>query len=219
MFTEIQQKYAKLSDGELLQLASERSSLTEEAQVALDAEMHSRKLTVDDVKHHARSVMKSELRETRRRSRKLFGIRLPRQKSGVEILVTFLWMAVAASIILLGYFVLPAKYRLPADWQEAAGYATFGFLFVAAWFFQYWGRTLAFWVSLLIASTAHLLIVHAWIVHVGTDMLWMHRGDVRTAGLLGLVLFFVVYGCALLLHRKFYGERTGHKLGSPPFSG
>jgi hypothetical protein len=39
MFTELQQQYANLSDDELLRLASERSSLTDEAKVALDAEM------------------------------------------------------------------------------------------------------------------------------------------------------------------------------------
>lgn len=208
MFTELQQEYAKLSDDELLHLASAQSSLTDEAKVALDAELRGRNLTAVDIKNHARFVKKSELRETRRRSRKLFGIRVP-QKSGVEILVAFFWIAVAISLILLGYFALPARYRLHADWQEAAGYAIFSSVFLAVWFFSYWGRRLDFWVSLLISTTAHLLIVHAWIVHIGTDMLWRHRGDGKGAVFLGLILFFVVYAGGTFLRRKFYGEQTG----------
>ncbi len=89
IFTELQQEYAKLSDDELLHLASAHSFLTDEAKVALDAEMRSRNLTAVDIKNHARFVKKSELRETRRRNRKLFGARVP-QKSGVESLVA-LW--------------------------------------------------------------------------------------------------------------------------------
>jgi hypothetical protein len=56
MFTELQQQYANLSDDELLRLASERSSLTDEAKVALDAEMHGRNLTAADIKTHTETV-------------------------------------------------------------------------------------------------------------------------------------------------------------------
>lgn len=205
--TELQQEYAKLKDDELLRLASERSSLTDEAKVALDAEMRGRNLTAVDIKTHARFVRKSELRETRRRSRKLFGTRAS-QKSGVETLVALFWIAVTISLISYGYFALPARYRLPADWQEAAGYAMFNSVFVAVWFFRDWGRRSGFWISLVISSTAHALIVHAWIVRVGTGMLSRHRGDMKAAVLLGLILFFVVYGGGALLRGRFYGEQN-----------
>jgi len=215
MLTELQQEYAKLSDDELLHLAAERSSLTDEAKIALEAEMSTRQLTVADVKQHEISVRKNELHElheTRRTSRKLFGIRLPRQKSGVEILVAFFWIAVAISVILLGYFAVPARYRLPADWQEATMYATFTCVFLSVWFFREWGRRLGFWICLLISSTAHALLVHAWVARVGTDMLWRHRGDNKAAGLLGFVLFLVVYGCWSVVQRKFYSEQTAARL-------
>ena len=68
MFTELQQEYQRLSDDELLHLAHARSSLTDEAKVALDTEIRSRNLTAVDIKNHARFVQKSELRESRRRS-------------------------------------------------------------------------------------------------------------------------------------------------------
>jgi|SRR5450432_814654 hypothetical protein len=204
MFTELQQQYAKLNDGELLRLACERSSLTDEARVALDAEMRGRNLTAVDIKTHARVVKKSELRETRRRSRKLFGTRVP-QMSGVEILVGLFCVAVAISLILLGYFELPARYRLPADWQEPALCTMFNSVLLAVWLFRDWGRRLGFWISLLISSTAQALIVHAWTVRVGTDMLLRHRGAGKAAVLLGIILFFAVYGGGALLRRKFYG--------------
>jgi hypothetical protein len=201
---ELQQQYADLSDGELLQLASERSALTDEAKIALDTELRGRNLNDVDIKDHARYAKKSELRETRRRSHTLFGIRVPQKKSGIQILAALFWTAASISLILLGYLAIPARYRLPAAWQEAAGYAVFTSVFLAVWFFSYWGQSSVFWISLLISTTAHVLIVHAWTVRVGTDMLWRHRADYRGASLLGVILFFVVYGAAKLLRRKFY---------------
>jgi hypothetical protein len=207
MFTELQQEYARLNDDELLRLASERSSLTDEAKVALDAEMRGRNLTAADIKTHARFVRKSELRETRRRRRKLFGARVP-QRYGVETLVALFWIAVVISLILYGYFAIPVKYRLPADWQEAAGYTMFSSVFLAVWFFRDWGRRSGFWISLLISSTAHAFIVHAWIVRVGTGMLSRHRGGMKAAVFLGLILFFVVFGGGAFLRLKFHGEQN-----------
>jgi hypothetical protein len=67
------------------------------------------------------------------------------------------------------------------------------------------GTKVGFWISLLISSTAQVLIVHAWIVRAGTDMLWRQRGHMKAAALLGLILFFVVYVGGALLRRRFYG--------------
>ena len=49
MFTEFQQEYGKLSDEELLRLASDSSSLVDEAKAALDCEMRNRGLTHNDL--------------------------------------------------------------------------------------------------------------------------------------------------------------------------
>ncbi len=206
MFTEFQQQYEKLNDDELLRVASDRSSLTDEAKAALDAEMRGRNLTAADIKTLTRFVKKSEWREARTR-RNLVGTRVPR-RSGVEVLVGLFSMAVSISLILYGYFALPARYRFPDDWQEAAGYAMFNFVLLAVWFFRDWGRKSGFWISLLISSTAQAFIVHAWIVRVGIDMFWKYRGYGKAAVLLGLILFFVVYGGGTLLRWKFYGEQN-----------
>jgi hypothetical protein len=52
MFTALQHAYAKLGDDELLQLASDRSSLSDEAKLALDTEVHRQSLTAVDITSH-----------------------------------------------------------------------------------------------------------------------------------------------------------------------
>jgi hypothetical protein len=75
MFAEFQHEYSELSDEELLQVASDRQSLTDDAKSSLDAEMRNRDLTSVDLAAHQNFVKRSEQRETRRRNRKLFGSR------------------------------------------------------------------------------------------------------------------------------------------------
>lgn len=70
-----QHEYAQLSDDELLQLASDRQSLSDDAQLALDGEMRNRNLTSADLAKHQDFVTKNAQRETRRRNRKLIGRR------------------------------------------------------------------------------------------------------------------------------------------------
>lgn len=66
-----------------------------------------------------------------------------------------------------------------------------------------WWRKAAFWVALCISSAIHVMLVHLWVKRVGT--LWGHRPQGQFAILLGIILFFVVYGCGFQLHRRFYG--------------
>ena len=75
MFAEFQNEYAELNEDELLQLASDRQSLTEEAKCALDAEMRNRNLTAADLAKHQTRVQTSEQHERRSRNRRLFGSR------------------------------------------------------------------------------------------------------------------------------------------------
>jgi hypothetical protein len=94
-------------------LASERSALTDEAKIALDTELRGRSLNDVDIKDRARYAKKGEVGEARRRSRTLFGIRVP-QKSGIEILAALLWTAVAISLIFVGCFAIPLGIALLA---------------------------------------------------------------------------------------------------------
>ncbi len=100
MFAEFQHEYAELSDDELLQLAFDRQSLTDDAKSALDAEMRNRNLTSADLAKHQNFVKRKQQRETRRRNRQVFGNRrglLAWVRFGLWVLLVFLVTALIAT--------------------------------------------------------------------------------------------------------------------------
>lgn len=72
MFADFQREYRELRDEELLQIASDRESLTENAKSALDAEIRNRNLTTADLAKHENFVKRNDQRETAKRNRILF---------------------------------------------------------------------------------------------------------------------------------------------------
>ena len=188
--------YAERSDDELLHLASDRSSLTDEAAAALQAELSRRNLTEADQAKYQRSVNRMERREFKRRRRKIFG---KRQLSWRELLSVF----AAWAVIVCAYFALPTRYHLKPDWEEAAVCVMIASVFVAVGWRHLW-RDQAFWMALILSSTIQLEVAHAWVKRAGE----LTRGAGKLATLLGFVLFFAIYGCIKLLRRNFYGERT-----------
>jgi hypothetical protein len=200
MFTEFHQKYGKLNDEELLQLASDSSSLVDEAKAALDYEMRNRGLTHDDLARQQNLLKRVEQRNARKKVRRL------RRKtdSWVDGVVTIFWSALGIALIWIAYLALPPRYHFSADWQEAAGYVMFVSVGLVAASFGPWLRKVEFWISLLISSFAQAFIIHGWIVRTGS--LDGHRAHQDLAVLLGPVLFLVVYGCGYSLRRKLKGE-------------
>jgi hypothetical protein len=67
-------EYSERSDDEILRLASDRDSLTEEGATALDAELRRRNLTQADQVKYQQFVKRNEQRETRRRRRRAWEI-------------------------------------------------------------------------------------------------------------------------------------------------
>ena len=65
MLNDFSAEYSERSNDELLQLASDRHSLTTEAVAALDAELHRRNLTDSDRVEHQRFVKRQEQREAK----------------------------------------------------------------------------------------------------------------------------------------------------------
>ena len=201
MFTEFAHEYAKLPDGELLQLASERQSLTDDARAAVDAEMLKRGLTAVDLAKQQRFVKKSERRETTSRKRKVFGRRRTRQD----------WVETAASLLLVAliataYFALPSRYRFFYYWQETAFYVLVSTAFIVV-AFRSWMRKIWFWTALLISSSVQALVVHSWIIRFGALDGWEHRGAQKLAAFLGIALFLALYGTGILVSRKIYGNQ------------
>jgi hypothetical protein len=203
MFTEFHQEYGKLNDEELLQLASDSSSLVDEAKAALDYEMRNRGLTHDDLARQQNLLKRVEQREARKKVRRL------RRKtdSWVDGVVTLFWSALGVALIWIAYLALPPRYHFSPDWQEAAGYVMFVSVVLVAASFGPWLRKVAFWISLLISSFAQAFIIHGWIVRTGS--LDGRRAHQDLAVLLGPVLFLVVYGCGYFLRRKLHGEGAG----------
>ena len=196
MSNDFSTEYSERSDDDLLLLASDRASLTTEAAAALDAELRRRNLTQSDQAKYQQFVKRNEQREANRRRRRVLGTRRDRG-SWVDLF----WALVAMALISFTYLALPSRYHLKPDWQESAVDVMFASVFIAI-ASRVWWRKIGFWMSLVISSAIHLVIVHAWIQRVGN----FSRGQGKLAVLLGFVLFFAVYGIVWVLRRNFYGE-------------
>jgi hypothetical protein len=196
MLADFATEYSVRSDDELLLFASDRAWLTTEAAVALDAELRRRNLTESDRAKHQQFVKRAEPFEVRRRRRKILGTRRDR-RSWVDLF----WALTAMALISLIYLALPKQYQMKPDWQEAAVVVMVASVFIAVPG-GFWSRKIAFWMSLVISSAIHLLVVHAWMQRVGN----LGSGQGKLAVLLGFVLFFVVYSSVWVSRRNFYAE-------------
>ena len=198
MHDDFSAEYSARSDDELLELACHRSSLTNEAAVALDAELNRRKLTHIDEAEHGRFVKRNERRESRGRRRKIFGTYWDRRPFA-EVVLTLLVIV----LICAAYIALPSRYHLEADREEIAFNVMVCSILIAGLSRPLWRKS-TFWVSLLISSAIHFAIVRAWRQRVGV----FRGGDSKAAACLGLVLFFLVYGLIWKLRRSIYGEEA-----------
>ncbi len=199
MLSNFSADYSRLGDDELLRLASDRPSLTTEAAIALDGELLRRNLTASDQLKYQQFVERNEQRETRRRRRKILGSRRDRG-SWVNLFVGLLIMV----LISFAYSLLPSRFQLNPDWQEAALIMMFTSVSIAVVFGTSVWRKMAFWVSFLLSSSIHAVVVHRWVQHAGK----LSRGQGKLAILLGVVLFCAIYGLAWLLRRNFSGEEA-----------
>jgi hypothetical protein len=199
MLSDFSADYSKPSDDELLLLASDRASLTTEAAIALDAELHRRNLTASDQLKYQQFVKGNEQREARRRRRKILGARRDRG-SWVNLLGGLLAIVLISSV----YRALPSRFHMKPDWQEAALLMMFTSVSIAAVFGTSVWRKMGFWVSLVLSSSIHVVVVHGWVQRAGS----LSRGQGKLAILLGIVLFFAIYGLGWVLRRNFYGEEA-----------
>jgi hypothetical protein len=165
--------------------------------------MQRRRLTAANERRHEHSVKRVEQLERTQRKRKLLGSRRDRQ-SWVDNLVTLVWYGVALVGISIAYHALPPRFHFSPTWQEPAEYVMFGSVLVAVVGREWW-RKAGFWAALPISSVAHAIIIHGWIVRVGS-LQGRHRGDAKLAMLLGPILFLVVYLGGYFLHKMLSSE-------------
>jgi hypothetical protein len=197
-------EYSERNDDELLQLASDRHSLTTEAAAALDAELRRRNLTDSDRVEHQRFVKQQEQREARKHRRKTFGP-FKYQMSWRDIL----WAFAMIALISFTYLALPSRYHfIMPGWRDAAFIAMMTSVIIAIACKSVFWRNFVFWVSLLISSAIHLVVVHALTQPVGN----LSRGAGKGAAVLGFLLFLAVFGFLRLLQRMFNSEEilTAH---------
>lgn len=187
-------EYSELSDDELLHLAIERTSLTDEAVVALDAELSRRNLTQSDQTNYQRFVNRTEHREFRTRRRKIFG---KSRFSWRELLSYF----AVIGLIFFVYFALPKQYRFKPDWNDAAVCTMLSTVMIIIGWRSLW-RDTGYWTALVLSSYVQLILVHGWTRRVGE----LSRGSGKAGALLGFILFLAVYGCIRLFRRKFKAE-------------
>jgi cation transport ATPase len=201
MLTDFATEYSNRSDGELLHLASARHSLLPEAAAALDSELRRRNLTESDRIEHQKSVKRQERRDGRRETnlrRRWEGLGFKWQLNWREM---FELLAVMAVILVAYFALLPSRYHLNSDWQEAAVIVmltSVGLAFIV----RSW-RNIVFWISLGVSSAIHLVVVHAWTRQTPV----LGHGEAKIAFFLGFVLFLVVYGAVRLLRRAFHAGK------------
>jgi hypothetical protein len=196
MLTDFSTEYSQRSDDELLQLATGRHSLTTEAASALDAELRRRNLAESDRVEHQKFVKRQERREGRRRRWKIPGLK--DRLTWRDILGAF----AAMGLIALTYLVLPSRYHLKPDWEQAAAIMMITSVMVI--FAASASRKIAFWISLGISSAIHLIVVHALTRQIPT----LSRGASKGTAVLGFVLFLIVYGVVRFLQRMLYGKEA-----------
>ena len=139
-------EYSQRGDDELLQLASDRFSLTSGAAAALDDELHQRHLTECDRATHQQFVRRREQREAGRQRRRIFGTRSDSGK-WLDKWVDLFWALLAIVLISSGYIALPNRYHMRPDLQEAAVHVMFASVFIAV-VARSWWRQIGFSMSL-----------------------------------------------------------------------
>ena len=168
----------------------------------MDAELSRRNLTESDRIEHQRFVKRQEQREAKKHRRKPFGP-FKYQMSWRDIL----WAFAAIAVISFSYLALPSRYHMKSDWQDAAFIVMMTSILIAIASRSVFWRNSAFWMSLVMSSAIHLVLVHSWTRRLGD----LSRSQGRGAALLGVVLFLATYGFVRLLQRMFRsGDQTTH---------
>lgn len=181
MLTDFSTEYSRKTDEELLQLASDRDDLLEDAAVALDAELRRRNLTDSALIEHQTFIKQQEEQEWKVQRRKRSGTFSDR-RSLLDALVAFVF----GGLILLAYRAIPTQYQLKPDWEQSAASvlaaSTAVIYFMGAW------RRVEFWVALDISSLIHLLVIRA----LAKNFPKFNAFSTTTIAV-GVAIFFAVY--------------------------
>jgi hypothetical protein len=192
-----QDRYASLSDEELLHIAGDRRDLLEEAAVALDAEMARRGLTQEQARVRKKAHLRREIAETRLEISK-------RNKSNyfvAQINLPAFFAGLAGEVILM--ILLPGGNRLRDEWVWPLIVVYLGVL-IAILAVQPWvRRTFSFWFSLAISFVPQFAVAH-WLAVYHPDH---SRSGEKGAGILSMLAGYLVGWPLFLLLQKLKPSR------------
>lgn len=192
MNTSFHERYASLSDEELLHIAGDRRDLLEEAAVALDAEMARRCLTHQQARAKKRDELRSEIKEVRAHHEK-------RNKSKYfvsQMNLRAYFLGLVGLVVLM--FLTLRSHRLRDEWAEPILFVYLGAL-IACLAVQPWvRRTLSFWLSLAVASIPQFVVGHLLTVYHPAHS----RGEFKGSGFLSMLTGWIVGSAMFLLLQK-----------------
>jgi hypothetical protein len=152
--TSFQERYAVLSDEELLHIAGDRRDLLEQAAVALNAEMARRGLT--DAQARAKK------REHRRREFEEMSTHIAKRNKSkyfvAQINLPPLFAGLAGEVLLL--VLLPGGHRVRDEWMWPLIVVYLGALLTILSVQSWVRRSLSFWISLVVSFAPQFFVAH-----------------------------------------------------------
>ena len=194
--TTFHERYASLSDEELLHIAGDRRDLLEEAAVALDAEMVRRGLTHLEARAKKRDELRSEIKEARahhpkRNKSKYFVARM-------DLRAYFIGLFIGLAGLVLSMVLSPSHHRVPdeSSWPLFVVYIS---ALIACLAVQPWvRRTLDFWLCLAISFVPQFVVAHWLTVYHPAHS----NSEAKGSAFLSMLAGYVLGGALFLLLQK-----------------
>ena len=191
MDSSFQERYASLSDEELLHIAGDRRDLREEAVLALDVEMGRRGLTRQHARAKKRDELRMEIQEARAHHPK-------RNKSKYFVVRMNLRAYFIGLIGLVLLMVLTHHYRVRDEWEWPLVVVYLGAL-IACLAVQPWiRRTPSFWFSLAISFVPQVVVAHWLAVYHPAHSIHELKGS----GFLSMLAGYALGGSVFVLLQK-----------------
>ena len=199
METSFDERYASLSDEELLHIAGDRKDLLPEAAVALDTEMARRGLTQEQARAKRRDGLRFDIKEAsahnpKRKKSKYF-------VSKINLRVYFIGLAgaVLLMVVTLGH------HRVPEEWSWPL-FVVYISALIACLAVQPWvRRTLNFWLCLAISFVPQFAVAHWLAVYHPVRSNSGAKGSAFLSMLAGYLLGGALF---LLLQKVKPGQET-----------
>ena len=190
--TSFGERYATLSDEELLHIAGDRRDLLPEAAVALDAEMARRRLTHE----HARAKKREELRFDIKEAREHHPKRNKSKYFVAQINLRAYFIGLAGLVVLM--VVTLGHHRIPEEWLWPL-FVVYVSALIACLAVQPWvRRTVDFWLCLAISFVPQFMVAHWLAVYHPARS----NGGAKGSAVLSMLAGYVLGGSLFMLLQK-----------------